>query len=412
MRFLYLLGLWGYAGLIRLAALRSTKAKKWLAGRRDWQSQLKQRLAARQADQPLYWMHCASLGEFEQGRPLLETLRQQEPEAFWLLTFFSPSGYEPRQHYDQVHAVAYLPLDSPSAATSFLDLVRPQKVFFVKYEFWYFYLRELHRREIPAYLISAQFRPNQVFFKPLLGGFFREMLGFFRLIFTQNQGATELLARYGIPSLCAGDTRWDRVARVRAEAKAYPLVEAFVQGQPTLVAGSAWPSDLPVLLHWAKEALPKGWKLIIAPHELGENNLKTFEQAFASYGLGRYTQGQAALQGQSVLLLDTMGMLSAVYRYAEMAYIGGGFGAGIHNSLEAAIYQIPLAFGPKHQKFQEAVELRRAGLAQALEKPGDLLLFWQPWQALQPKAAFQAQAQAYVEGQLGAVGRIVEGMGS
>jgi 3-deoxy-D-manno-octulosonic-acid transferase len=399
-----------YAGLIRLAALRSPKAKQWLEGRRDWPTQLKKRLAKRQAHQPLYWMHCASLGEFEQGRPLLEALRQEQPHAFWLLTFFSPSGYEPRKHYDQAQAVAYLPLDSPSAAATFLDLVQPQQVFFVKYEFWYFYLQGLHQRGIPAYLISAQFRPNQVFFKPLVGSFFRKILGFFRLIFTQNQGATDLLARYGIPSHCAGDTRWDRVAKVRSEAKAYPLIEAFIQGQPTLVAGSAWPSDLPVLLHWAAVALPKGWKLIIAPHELGETSLKTFEQAFASYRLCRYTQCQNKPEGQSVMLLDTMGMLSSVYRYAQMAYIGGGFGAGIHNSLEAAIYRIPLAFGPKYQKFQEAVELRRVGLAQALEKPGDLLLFWQPWQDLSPQIAFQTKAEAYVQGQLGAVGRIVGGL--
>lgn len=362
MLFLYTLALRLYALLLRLAAPLVPKAAQWVQGRHNLLPHIQQ--ALRHETAPLVWFHCASLGEFEQGRPLIEAYSQQHPTHKVVLTFFSPSGYEVRKNWPGAAYVFYLPLDTAANARAFLAAVRPRLAVFVKYEFWHYFLAELKQRQVPTICVSAIFRPEQVFFKPW-GGFHRRMLRNFTHIFTQNQASVELLATAGVPhASVAGDTRFDTVIRTAAAPpRLLPLVDAFVQDRAqVLIIGSSWPEDLPALTPLMQQYQDQ-LRFIVAPHEISETNLKLVEATLPGRVV-RYSQADAATIAQArVLLFDNVGLLSQLYRFGHFAYIGGAFGKGLHNTLEAAAFGLPLFFGPTYYKFQEAKDLVKLGCA-------------------------------------------------
>jgi 3-deoxy-D-manno-octulosonic-acid transferase len=362
MRWLYNIGISLYYGMIVLASPVNLKARKWLRGRRDQVGRLQQ-LAGREK---VVWMHCASLGEFEQGRPFLESFRRQYPEFRVLLTFFSSSGYDVRKNYQGADDVFYLPHDSVNNARRFVRLVNPAMVFFVKYEYWYNYIDILHREGIPVFLLSAIFRHGQVFFR-WYGRWFRRQLDKITFFFVQNQSSLNLLKNMGISNaMITGDTRFDRVWQITHEPVSFPLVEAFIQQHHILVAGSTWPADEEKLLPLMNEN-NEGLKFVIVPHEVTEKGMATLMDKIKVNAV-RYSKAtMEEAQKASVMIIDTVGMLAHVYRYATLAYIGGGFGRGIHNILEAVVYGIPVIFGPRYHKFREATDLIASNGAFAIE---------------------------------------------
>lgn len=322
------------------------------------------------------WVHAASLGEFEQGRPLIERIRCEHPEYKILLTFFSPSGYEVRKNYEGADIVTYLPLDTIRNARRFLRAVRPVMAFFIKYEFWYNYLHILRHRNVPVYSVSSIFREEQVFFK-WYGYQYRRVLNCFTRFFVQNEESKRLLATIGITNVdVTGDTRFDRVLDIKAAAKQLPVVEAFKSGKRAFVAGSSWQPDEEIFIPYFKNHTD--WQLIIAPHVIGEDHLQQIEKLCQQNGRKTYRYTELAQQydisgvsafadfdfSNSVLIINCFGLLSSIYNYGEVAYVGGGFGVGIHNLLEAAVWDVPVFFGPNNQRFQEAQELKacRGGL--------------------------------------------------
>ncbi|WP_236652798.1 3-deoxy-D-manno-octulosonic acid transferase [Chitinophaga vietnamensis] len=367
---IYNAGIRLYKTGVQLAALGgNAKAARWLKGRHHWQKQLQE---WQLAGQPLVWMHAASLGEFEQGRPVLEAIRQQFPENKILLTFFSPSGYEVRKNYPGADYICYLPLDTAANARRFLELVQPQLAIFVKYEFWYHYLTELHIRKVPTLLISGIFRPEQPFFKSY-GAMFRRLLQQFNHIFVQNEASLQLLQGLHLQQVSlGGDTRFDRVSALLQDQRALPLIEQFLAGKRLLAAGSTWPSDEKMLAAWWKEQPDKDLKLILAPHEIGESHIQSILQLFPD--ALRYSQLTGHIPESNVLIIDNIGMLTALYRYATICYVGGGLDkGGIHNILEPAVYSKPVIMGPVFDRYFEAVELEAAGGALVVRNHEELL---------------------------------------
>ncbi len=410
MRYLYNIAIWFYALGVRVAALFNRKVRLMWHGEQGAYAKIE---AGLKDGDRVVWVHAASLGEFEQGRPLIEKIRRDNPEYKILLTFFSPSGYEVRKNYGGVDVIAYLPLDTPGNARRFVELVKPEKVVFVKYEFWLNYLRELRGRGVDTYIISAIFRKEQVFFK-WYGGLFREGLKAFKKLFVQNEESKELLKEIGVENVVvAGDTRFDRVADVVSMAKKLDVVEAFVglrneelgmRSLPVLVVGSSWGPDEELLARYINERAGK-MKMIIAPHEVSEERIKELTEKLSCKWM-LYTNAQCTMhnaqlsdnihsqsnleelnpsvlwtpplnQGRNVahhsdlgdvdcLVINTIGLLSSVYQYGQVAYIGGGFGVGIHNTLEAAAWGMPVVFGPNYKKFKEACELIECGAARSI----------------------------------------------
>ena len=345
-----------YGKAIAFFSSRNPKAKKWVEGRKNWRTTLENTLLQHEKR---VWMHCASLGEFEQGRSLLEQLKQQYPDYKLVLSFFSPSGYEVCKDDSIADYVFYLPLDTKSNAAQFIDLVNPSLVIFVKYEFWYHYLNTLKKRAIPVILISAAFRKDQVFFK-WYGGFFRKLLKSFTIIFVQKLRNKLLLHDIGVflNVQTAGDTRYDRVISIAATSAKIPLVELFIGDAEVLMGGSTWEEDEKILKGIEKE-LPDRYKMIIAPHEIGEDRIQhlldLFPQSVRFSALDTHNPEHLS---KRVLIIDNIGMLSGLYRYAKIAMVGGGFQrGGIHNILEPAVYGVPVFFGPAYHKFMEAIEL-------------------------------------------------------
>ncbi|MDQ3100701.1 MAG: 3-deoxy-D-manno-octulosonic acid transferase [Bacteroidota bacterium] len=342
---------------IRAAAPFNPKAKLWVEGRRGLWERLKSRSAELKG---CLWMHCASLGEFEQGRPVLERLKQERPNLPVLLTFFSPSGHEMMKNYPIATHVEYLPPDSNENAIRLLDLLQPCAAIFVKYEFWYHHLHSLHRKKIPAFLVSAHFRPDQVFFK-WFGGTYRKMLGFFDHIFVQDQHSADLLRSIGRTNVSiSGDTRADRVISIVDRNEELEQLRPFSDqnSRPILICGSTWPEDEKILIPGLSQ-LKEPIRLIIAPHELGERRINELETRL----LGKVSRisGNSIANETNVLLIDKMGLLARAYKYGDIAYVGGGFFDGIHNVLEPAAWGIPVIFGPDHKKFNEAKGLIDAG---------------------------------------------------
>lgn len=349
---LYNLAIIIYDFFVHLAAPFSRKPRKMMKGHWVVYELLRQQ---REPDAYYIWFHAASLGEFEQGRPLIEEIRKLYPNYKILLTFFSPSGYEVRKHYKGADIVCYLPFDKPRNVKKFLDIANPCMAFFIKYEFWKNYLDELHARRIPVYSVSSIFRREQIFFQ-WYGGTYRKVLKNFDHLFVQNEASKRYLNKIGVTrSTVVGDTRFDRVLEIKEEAKNLPLVEAFSKNHFTLVAGSSWAPDEDLLINYFNTH--PNCKLIIAPHEIDENHLVEIVSKLKRTHV-RYTKAtEENVEKADCLIIDCFGLLSSIYRYGEVAYVGGGFGVGIHNILEAAVYGVPVLFGPKFHKFMEAKEL-------------------------------------------------------
>lgn len=348
--YLYLLG-------VAIASLFSKKVKKMWEGERKAIDILKEKV---DPNAKYIWFHAASLGEFEQGRPLIESIRKDYPEYKILLTFFSPSGYEVRKDYEGADIICYLPLDTIRNARRFLRAVRPVMAFFIKYEFWYNYMHILKHRNIPAYSVSSIFRPDQVFFK-WYGRQYRTVLKCFTHFFVQNNESKELLGKLGITEVdVVGDTRFDRVLQIKEASKHLPIVESFTKNaKKVFVAGSSWQPDEDIFLKYFNDK--KDWKLIIAPHVIGEDHLKQILNHVEGRKVVRYTQATIDnVADAEILIIDCFGLLSSIYNYGTVSYVGGGFGVGIHNVLEAAVWDIPVIFGPNNKHFQEAQGLMKA----------------------------------------------------
>lgn len=367
-----LMQLYGWA--IRLAALRHRKARCWVEGREHLFERMEQTIDRKAR---IVWVHVASLGEFEQGRPIIEELRRSHPEYKILVTFFSPSGYEIRKRYPHADYIFYLPLDTRRNVRCFLNTVNPEIAIFVKYEFWLNMLFELRRRKIRTFIVSAIFRRNSVFFR-FYGGLWREALETFEVLFVQNEESKRLLAELGFDNvIIAGDTRFDRVAEIARQAKKIDLVERFKGEQPLFVAGSTWGPDEELLLPLIN-ANPT-LKFIVAPHEMNEQRIQHLIDQTKG-GAVRYTQCNETTDfaQTQVLILDTVGLLASAYGYATWSYIGGGFGVGIHNTLEAATFGLPIAFGPNYKKFKEACDLVTLGAACSVQTSEELTAWFTP----------------------------------
>lgn len=351
-----------YFWIVRLAALFGhRKAKLLVSGQAEAIAAL-QEWRATVSDIPVAWIHVASVGEFEQARPIIERLSMELPFRKILLTFFSPSGYELRKNYNQVDKVLYLPFATRRNAKKWLEILSPEMAVFVKYEFWPAYLNALQSKQVPTYLISAIFRPKQLFFRPW-GKAYLKLLHTFHHIYVQDRASSELLQKYGITSVTvAGDTRFDRVTEVRKQAKELTVLEGFVRdSQRVIVAGSTWPQDEQMFARYMEEH--EDVRLVLVPHEIHPAHLHQLFQYFEGRYV-RYTEASPmSLDKCRVLVVDSIGLLSSIYRYGHVAYIGGGFGVGIHNTLEAAVYGMPVVFGPNWQKFREAHGLLEAGAA-------------------------------------------------
>ncbi|MCG2615885.1 3-deoxy-D-manno-octulosonic acid transferase [Terrimonas sp. NA20] len=346
---------------VRIAAFFNKKAGLWIEGRKDIFERLN---TALQGQSHIVWMHCASLGEFEQGRPVLEKIRQQYPSYKLLVTFFSPSGYETMKNYKGADWIFYLPMDGRSNAKRFLEIVNPSLVVFVKYEYWYYYLNTVQQRNIPLLMVSAIFRENAAFFK-WYGGLHRKMLNSFTHLFIQTEESLRLLSAL-LPAdrfTLAGDTRFDRVIDIAEKAEPIPLIEQFTAHSKTIIAGSSWPPD-EAILQTAFNTMKGTFKLIIAPHQVDEEHISQIRGLFP--GCLLYSQllsGERQPTESNVLIINNIGLLSRIYRYAHTTYIGGAFGAGLHNTLEAAVYGKPVVFGTVYRKFNEAIGLVETGAA-------------------------------------------------
>ena len=336
---------------VAIASLFNKKVKKMWAGERQAVKVLKERV---DPEARYIWFHAASLGEFEQGRPLIEHLRETHPEYKILLTFFSPSGYEVRKNYEGADIICYLPLDTIRNARRFLRAVKPVMAFFIKYEFWYNYLHILQHRGVPTYSVSSIFRPDQIFFQ-WYGRQYGRVLKCFTHFFVQNMESKTLLAKLGITDVdVVGDTRFDRVLQIKEASKQLPIVEQFTaHAQKVFVAGSSWLPDEEIFIKYFD--IHKDWKLIIAPHVISDEHLSQIFELLKGRRVVRYTEAtEENVKDAEVLIIDCFGLLSSIYHYGTVSYVGGGFGVGIHNVLEAAVWDIPVVFGPNNKHFQEA----------------------------------------------------------
>jgi len=434
MTFFYGIGISIFHFLIGIAAMFGGKAKRWVAGRKGLFEKIKKEVDSTKKHT---WFHFASLGEFEQGRSVLEEYTKEFPDKLIIITFFSPSGYEIRKNYSLAEHVFYLPADSASNAKRFIELINPEMVLFTKYDYWYFYFRELKNKEIPLYMISSIFRPDQVFFK-WYGGLFRKILSCVTYFFVQNLESIRLLNSIGFQNVSlTGDTRFDRVVKVAKTVREIPVISYFATGHRVLVAGSTWPQDLERLLTF-HQVFPD-WKLIIAPHDVTPENIKYTCGIFSSgilfselsdymhkHQLGTEIQKRKDVDmdlayqdtdteadlipehKSPVLIMDNVGMLSSLYGYGDIAYIGGGFGAGIHNTLEAAAYGMPVIFGPNYHKFQEAKDLLQTKAAFNISNERELVLVIEELMDYQVRIEAGNRAVGYVNQQAGATEKILD----
>ncbi len=369
MRFLYNIGIYIYYLLIKIASVFDSKALKLVKGRKNIFETM---FFHCNEDDKIIWFHCASLGEFEQGRPVIERLKTNHPGYKLLITFFSPSGFEVRKNYKNADYVFYLPFDTPSNTKKFLDIWNPSIAVFIKYEFWYNYINELHSRGIPIILISAIFRKNQHFFK-FYGLWFKKQLKKITYILVQNRESLNLLSKVGIRNVSlSGDTRFDRVYDISLKPERFEEIEKFVQSSIIFIAGSTWPKDEEILTDLINKNY-RGIKYIIAPHEIKNDNIESFCKKIEGKTVKLSDADKTSFPEAQVLIIDYIGILSNVYQYASVAYIGGGFDKGIHNILEAAVFGMPVIFGPKYNKFAEASELVKYGGAFPVNNKSELL---------------------------------------
>ncbi|MEM6263422.1 MAG: glycosyltransferase N-terminal domain-containing protein [Bacteroidota bacterium] len=366
MRILYNFLIHGYGLVLRLPFILNPKAKKWVQGRKKWPERLAAGVDPRHS---WVWFHCASLGEFEQGRPLMEVIKKEYPNLRILVTFFSPSGYEIRHNHPLPDHVAYLPLDTPRQVRNFLEIVRPVAAFFIKYELWLNYLSELYKRQVPTLLVSARVRENSSFFKSALAPAYKKAFRQFRAIFTQDQLSADLIKQFANPPMVAvsGDTRYDRVWATAKQFSEIPQVAQFKQGRTCLMAGSTWPKGEALVFEAYETLLQKhDVCMVVAPHEIHQNRIEKWMQKFPAESI-RWSDIDQLNSQHKILWIDNIGMLSRLYYYADIAYVGGGWGTGLHNILEAAVFGAPVFFGPEHQKFPEASEMIREGAAFSID---------------------------------------------
>ena len=408
MLFLYNITISIYFLLIQLFAIKSTKARLWIDGRKDILLKIERKI---DKNEKYVWFHFASLGEFEQGRPVLEHFKFKHPNEQVIITFFSPSGYEIRKNYELAAHIFYLPIDTKANAQKFIRLINPKFAVFTKYEYWYHYFRELNRNQIPLYIISGIFRKKQPFFK-WYGNLHREMLSFVSYFFVQNPESLDLLKSINMTNaVISGDTRFDRVAQNALNPRKLENVETFCDHKPVVVAGSTWLKDEELLIKLI-ENYPD-WKFIIAPHETDQAHIKNLTALLrTNYILySEYVTESRQLEtinNVQTLVIDNIGMLSSLYQYADIAYIGGGFGAGIHNTLEAAAFGLPVIFGPNYYKFQEAKDLLSIGAAFTINNSEQLQSCFSELQNDINRIAASKQAKNYVETKTGATDIILK----
>ena len=391
-----------------IASFFSAKVRKMWRGERDAFRVLKEKV---EPDAYYAWFHAASLGEFEQGRPIMEEYRRIYPERKILLTFFSPSGYEVRKDYEVADIVCYLPIDTPTNARRFLRTVRPKVAFFIKYEFWYNYMHILRHRGVPVYSVSSIFRPDQIFFR-WYGYEYRNVLNCITHFFVQNEQSKELLHSIGIDDVdVTGDTRFDRVMQIASQSKDIPVVETFKDSKKVFVAGSSWLPDEEIFIPYLNTH--PDWKVIIAPHVIDEEHLKQIEALLQGRKVLRYSvaqgRSQEELRQAEVLIIDCFGLLSSIYKYGEVAYVGGGFGVSIHNLPEAAVWSMPVIFGPNNKKFKEAYELKTCGGGIEIAGAEDFRNIMDEFAADQDKLAKASQAAGeYVKTHSGATEKLLQ----
>jgi 3-deoxy-D-manno-octulosonic-acid transferase len=404
MLWLYNIAIILYRFVLSFASIFNNKAKLFRKGRKNIFLTINKQI---DSSKKHIWFHFASLGEFEQGRPVLEALKKIYPEKGIVVTFFSPSGYEIRKNYALAEGVFYLPIDTKYNAAEFVRLINPEIAVFTKYEFWYHYFKTLHKRQIPLLLISGIFRPDQVFFK-WYGGFYRRILSNVSHFFVQNEESVELLKSINLENVSlSGDTRFDRVTENAETPKDLPLIARFSDGSKVFIAGSTWLPDEKIITSSILDTTD--WKFIIAPHEIDENHILQLMELVP--GAFRYSEaGKGTIPDNiRVVVIDNIGMLSSIYRYADLAYIGGGFGTGIHNTLEAAAFGIPLIFGPRYQKFQEAKDLIKLGAAISIQNENDLST---AFEILQKDQTAGLKARQYVSDKKGSTAQILKFIGN
>ena len=398
---LYRLATGAYFTAIRISSLFNAKAGLFVEGRKGLLTAITKKLESEQ--RPRIWMHCASLGEFEQGRPLLEAIRSEFPQYALVLTFFSPSGYEVRKDYGGADYIFYLPVDTPANAGEFIEAVQPSMCLFVKYELWYYYLAEIARRQLPAILVSAVFNERQGFFK-WYGGLQRKMLNCFSRIFVQDNHSSELLQNLGVKEVTiSGDTRFDRVIKASGAVSELPIAKEFCLGHSVIIAGSTWREDEQFLKE-VLNALPEQWRMILVPHEVHEGHLINIEQLYPN----EITRWSKWVTGnpKRVLLVDKIGLLLSLYAYGDVAWIGGGFGKdGVHNVLEAAVYGLPCYYGPVFHQFIEAQELVANGGALACNNAAVLV---QQLNSAEGMKAMGDAARQYVAARGGATEKVMQ----
>ena len=404
MKVLYNIGIVIFSVLARFASLFNSRASLWIEGRKKWTEKIGSGI---KSGDRVIWIHCASLGEFEQGRPVIEAIKKNMPEFKIVLTFFSPSGYEIRKNYNNADCISYLPADTPANALKFINLIKPELVIFVKYEFWNNYISELYRKQIPLYLISGIFRPEQHFFK-WYGGFFREMLRKFEKIFVQDRRSLDLLKSIGLENVSvAGDTRFDRVVQIAATARDIPQLDLFRGSEKVFLAGSSWKQDEEIIAAYINR-YPQKMKWVFAPHEIDKSNIERLEKLFRVRYV-KFSEFNEATADARILIIDNIGMLSSSYRYAYIAEIGGGFGKGIHNILEPACWGIPVLFGPKHENFKEAVDLLNSGGAKSFRNYDEFKELLDLWLSDEKNYTFSAEtASKYVKENAGATEIIIK----
>jgi 3-deoxy-D-manno-octulosonic-acid transferase len=374
MRILYNFGIYFYTALAHIISPFNLKASLWVKGRKKWAEKIRDKI---KPEDRAVWIHCASLGEFEQGRPVLEAIKKEMPDLKIILTFFSPSGYEIRKNYPNADCIIYLPADTPKNAVKFISLVNLQIAIFVKYEFWNNYISTLYKNNIPLYLISAIFRPEQYFFK-WYGSFFRLMLKKFNRIFVQDQRSLDLLSGIGMENISlAGDTRFDRVVQITGTTRDISQIEQFRGNEKLFLAGSSWKQDEEIIAQYINK-FPGRMKWVFAPHEVDKPNIERLEKLFNVRNV-RFSEYNEAAADARVLIIDNIGMLSSAYKYAYIASIGGGFGKGIHNILEPACWGIPVIFGPNYKKFREAVDLINENGAMTFDSFGNFSDILDKW---------------------------------
>jgi 3-deoxy-D-manno-octulosonic-acid transferase len=401
----YILGTRSYFALLHLAARFNNKAKRAVAGRKNWKHDLQNKVLTLNTER--IWFHCASLGEYEQAKPVMEMIRAQKPEVSIVVSFFSPSGYDIRKNDPLPDLVCYLPFDTAYNARTFLRIIKPSKAVFVKYEFWHFFLRELNRRNIPVYLIAAHFRADQIFFR-WYGTFYRTLLKRFHTIFCQFESDRQLLSHIRIPSFShTGDTRYDRVIETVKSIQPISAVSVFKQDSALLVLGSSYAQEEKITADWLR-TFNEQVKIVVAPHEIEEQRLQEIERTFQPYGCVRYSGITETFSGR-VLIIDNVGMLSRIYQYADMAFIGGGFGTkGLHNILEALAFGCPVVFGPNHKKkFPESLMAEEKGVASTVTNAEELNSAWRTFISINSNSSGKnAKAIAFIQSHSGISERI------